>query len=498
MDNNDTLKTHGEEPHYDENMGTPASPSSEEVKPPFENAANAPELDYPQPFLARTIATGDKMFLILDNKRHWIMSPEVLHGLGFEFGDEKEIKYTQLTKFEEGEAVNLTEMEKFKGKLGISKTTSVEDKPVEPVEQETHPEILESVMGYEKKDESTGEVTGKIEVDSSENYHYEVVGAKPTAVFIIPLIRSDYITKYLDSLYKYTDIDFKVIVIDQTLDKTAYEKNKDRVHLWINAYRNLGFSKAHNTGAILAMREDPDYIVFSNDDIEFMNKRWWQGIMDTFAQDKQIIGVNPNSPRIAMWGYGVDEGYLDLVDYKDEFTDQDYDFLLAGDFASVKANKKVKKNDGTEVNVPESFPAKQSGVIDAVATWCTVFRTDKLKEVGLWDERFFPGSGEDYDMMARAYSRAYPDSNKVGEAQHYRVVGTTKSWAWHHWTRSKDYFNENPEAREKLMKVRDNFSDAGEPWREGSEGNFDVWGNYDKNGVKTPLVRQKKIIVSSL
>lgn len=482
MDNNDLPTTHGEEPRFNP-IPEPGGNKPDEPK----EASEQPKLDLKQPFLARTIATGDKIFFVFEDQRRWIMSPEVLHGLGFEFGDEKEIKYSELTQFSEGEPVSIKDVDGLKEKMGGDGAVAqkAEQRPVEAKVEDSNPS-------------SPAEDEGISDGIREENFYYEVDGKTPEAIFIVPLIRPDYIKNYLDTLYKYTPIDFKVIVIDQTLEKTAYEQCKDRVHLWINSYRNLGFSKAHNTGAALALRENPKYIVFSNDDIEFMNKNWWQGIMDTFATDDHIIGVNPNSPRIAMWGYGVEDGYFDLIDYKPEFTDEDYNYLLAGDYAEAKANRKVKKADGTEIDVPDSFPAKQSGVIDAVATWCTVFRTDKFKEVGMWDERFFPGSGEDYDMMARAYSRAYPNRDQISEDQHYRVVGTMRSWAWHHWTRSKDYFKENPEAKEKLMTVKPNFSDAGAPWRELSEGNFDVWGNYDKDGVKTPIVREKKIVISSL
>jgi len=453
-------------------------------------------LEYEQPFLARSVATGDKVFLIFKDERRWITSPEALAGLGYQFGDEHEIKYNQLTSYKEGEAIGVDDVKSLREELGNKSLSTPNDPKSEPVEQ---PEIV--AQESEQLPIKTEDFKVAEEIDDNlrkENYYYEVRGEKPEAIFVIPIIRPDYIKRYLETLYKYTPIDFRVIVIDQTIDKKAYEECKDKVHLWVNSYRNLGFSKAHNTGALLALREEPKYIVFSNDDVEFMNKRWWGGIMETFALDPKIIGVNPNSPRIAMWGYGVN-GYLDVIDYKPEFSEEDYNFLLTGDFESVKATKKAKTNEGEEVNIPASFPGKQSGVIDAVATWCTVFKTDELLKLGLWDERYYPGSGEDYDMMARAYSSGYPERSDVYRPdQHLRVVGTNKSWAWHHWTRSKDYFNENPEAREKLMNVRPNFSDAGVPWRKLSNGNFDCWGHYDKNGVKTPLIREKKIFVDSL
>ena len=437
-----------------------------------------------QPSTVRTVATGDKVFLVFKDQKRWIISPEALNKLGFSLGEEETVSYQRLQQYADGEAVNMIEAEKLREEMG-NKSIEVSPAPVLPP---SVGEVNESPV--ENKPPEPEMV--------NENFYYQLDGNRPEAVFIIPLIQSNYIKRYLETLYENTPIDFKVIVIDQTLDKSGYAENKEKVHLWVNVYRNLGFSKAHNTGAALALREKPKFIVFSNDDIEFMNRRWWQGMLDTFAQDKHIIGVNPDSPRVAMWGYGVNDGFLDIIDYKPSFTDTDYDFLLAGNFEKVKAEKKVKLPDGGEVAIPESFPARHTGVIDAVATWCTAFRTDMLEKIGLWDERFYPGSGEDYDMMARAYSKAYPDRNIISEDQHYRVVGTTKSWAWHHWTKSKIFFDQHPEYREKMAGKKVPYSDAAGPWRNDSEGNFDVWGNYDKNGVKTPIVREKKIVVDPL
>ncbi|QGH72298.1 MAG: hypothetical protein [Podoviridae sp. ctg2L5] len=472
--------------------GTPVS----ENQTPQPESTSEP-IEYEQPFLARTVATGDKVFLVFKDERRWVTSPEALALLGYQFGDEHEVKYNQLLKYPEGEAIGMDDAKPLREELGNKRLSTPNDSKSEP-EDETETSFAEINHNGEPVIKDTDEPTTMVNVDVFEpNYFYEVHGEKPEAVFIVPIIRSDYIKRYLDTLYKYTPIDFRVIVIDQTVDKKAYNECKDQVHLWINSYRNLGFSKAHNTGALLALREEPKYIVFSNDDIEFMNKRWWGGIMETFALDPKIVGVNPNSPRIAMWGYGVN-GYLDIIDHKPEFSEEDYNFCLTGDFESVKATKKAKTTAGEEVDIPASFPGKQSGVIDAVATWCTVFKTEELLKLGLWDERYFPGSGEDYDMMARAYSSGYPERReKYDPDQHLRVVGTTKSWAWHHWTKSKDFFNQNPEAQEK-MNVRPNFSDAGAPWRELSEGEFDVWGSREKDGVKIPLIREKKIVVDSL
>jgi len=144
-------------------------------------------------------------------------------------------------------------------------------------------------------------------------------------VLVIPIIRKDYIVRCLETLYKFTDTRlFKVIVIDQTVDG-VYDKIKDRVSFYIRPERNLGFAKAANEGIIHGYRWGAKYIGVLNDDTEFMHKDWWSGVKEEFATDETILAVNPESPRVPLWGYGRDHGeYIDIIDYKEDYTEQDW------------------------------------------------------------------------------------------------------------------------------------------------------------------------------
>ena len=101
----------------------------------------------------------------------------------------------------------------------------------------------------------------------------------------------------LETLYKHTPLNFRVILIDQSDDKELYEEVKDKVHLHIKAYRNLGFAKASNYGIRLA---DTKYVTVLNDDVEFINIRWWDGILETFTKYPEAVAVNPSSMRRLM------------------------------------------------------------------------------------------------------------------------------------------------------------------------------------------------------
>lgn len=297
---------------------------------------------------------------------------------------------------------------------------------------------------------------------------------------IIPIIRSDFVGRMLETLKQYTADNYNVIVIDQTATREAQDKYEKLTHLWIRPYRNLGFAKAMNTGIVLA---NTPYITLANDDLEFMDNSWWQGILDTFKMDPRIIAVNPMSPKEGSWGYGyrddnkdtwqptehyvTDETKLAVYPkrpdgtgflYKENFTHEDYDFLLNHNPTWAK-----------------------DSLCDAIAMWCTVFQREGLEQIGLLDERFYPGGGEDYDMCCRAYS------------QGKRMVGTTKSWVWHHWGKSRTISENNPTST--LFASRPRWNANEEVWGD----KFDVWGMENMpDGTKRPLKRMVPPLVDEL
>jgi GT2 family glycosyltransferase len=256
--------------------------------------------------------------------------------------------------------------------------------------------------------------------------------------FVIPIIRHDFIERCLRSLYETTDSEiFRVIVIDQS-PVGVYEKIKNWTHHYIRPYRNLGFAKAMNTGIRLV---DTPYVSCFNDDIEFLNKRWWSGIKETFeAIGETCFAVNPMSPKEAAWGYGNkapqgrvlsddNRGVLwvtpdgKTVDLDYSKTEEGYDWLLQ--------------------NV--------RGWIDGIVAWAPTFRMDLIDKIGMFDERFYPGGGEDYDLNARAYDPEYAGGR-------YRLVATSRSWVYHFWGSSGSPFA-SEETKEALKKQEIKFDD---------------------------------------
>lgn len=296
--------------------------------------------------------------------------------------------------------------------------------------------------------------------------------------FIYPIVRTDFIKRSIETLYKYTNTnDFNVILVDQSIEGLDQEWTDKYVHLYLRM-KNQGFSKAVNEGIIHALRWGVPYITVVNDDTEFMYQGWFEDAIKEFDTDPNIVAVCPESPRIAGWGYGLEHGAcIETIPYKEEFSAEDIAYLKQGDYLK----ERVVVDDGQEL--PATFPLTKRGVIDGIAMWLPIFKRQAFIELGLFEERFIWGGGEDYDMLARAYSCAYPvEREECDPTFHRRMVSTMKSWVWHHWGRSKDIKHElNP----KLFEGKEPWNNNGELWTPG----FDVWGHVEINGKKVPIKR---------
>lgn len=301
--------------------------------------------------------------------------------------------------------------------------------------------------------------------------------------YVFTPISERYISRAIYTLYKYSKPDsFRIVLVDQVkgrMSQKTWDYLKDKVHLYLHPpTRQLGYAKAQNEGILHALHWKTPYICASNDDLEIIDSRWMDGIKETFAKNERIGCVVPMSPRVAGWGYGVKHN-PEVLPYKEEYTKEDYDYLLKGDFSDKKAQ------------LPASYPTNISGtIVDGAVFVMPYFKRECLLDVGLMDEHFFPGSGEDVDWNARAYIKGW------------RVVSTSLSWIWHHWSSSKDLFASG-ELEDPYYKPPDHpyWVNLGELWRpEDNEGHdFDVWGHYrNQKGEKVPLKRVEEVFVDKV
>jgi GT2 family glycosyltransferase len=277
--------------------------------------------------------------------------------------------------------------------------------------------------------------------------------------FIIPVIIPDYIERCLETIYKNSPANFYVYIVDMTIDGLDLDRRKYANLMVIrppltltHQGGNLGFAKANNIAIQLV--ETP-YMTLCNDDVEFVDPRWWEGIMETFNQvdkatpHRPCLGVNPSSIKLPDWSIGRPAGeHHEVIPYKEQYTNEDWHFLLEH-----------------EHYVNEHLTIQPNSVIDGVAMYCSVVRTTRFLDVGLLDEHFYPGGGEDYDYMARC------------SMFNYRFVGTTKSWVYHHWS-STLASERGREAMRLTVDENLKWNNNNEKWGE----NFDIWGIKSKCG----------------
>lgn len=273
--------------------------------------------------------------------------------------------------------------------------------------------------------------------------------------FIVPVIRPDLINRMLETLYRHTPDNFYVYVIDQTLRglNSTELRNKYKNLMVIRTPKsdlhytgNLGFAQATNLGIQLVQTP---YFTMVNDDIEFLNVKWWDGVMKTFEKvaeatpDRPAVLVNPSSLKLPDWSVGRPKGDdFYIVPYKTDYTEAEYDHLV---------------DDEHYVN--QHLTLLPGSVIDGVTMYCSVVDTRKFLSIGLLDEKYHPGSGEDYDFSC------------LSSMWGYRCVGTTMSYVFHHWSKTFQAMQDEDDVK-GLMMPELNWNGTSEKWGEG----FDIWG----------------------
>lgn len=291
-------------------------------------------------------------------------------------------------------------------------------------------------------------------------------------VIYVP-VRPDLIERSLDTLYRHTVPNFKVIVVDQTVDglNANYFRDKFKNLTMIRTPKstiyhtgNLGFAKANNLAISLV---DTPYFTLCNDDVEFVSRAWWWGVLRAFdtvdeaTPDRPCMMVCPGSIKLPDWSVGRPSGDdFYILPYKTRYSQEEYDSLV---------------NEDHYVN--EHLTLKPESVIDGVTLYCPVIKTELFLDVGLLDESYWPGGAEDYDYACRLSMRGY------------RGVGTTMSWVFHHWSKSLAD-TEAEKIREQLNQPELRMGDHNKIWGKDEDGKnyHDIWG-VECRGCKNARVR---------
>lgn len=186
-----------------------------------------------------------------------------------------------------------------------------------------------------------------------------------------------------------------------------------------------------------------------NDDCEMVHPAWIDGVWETFKMiekttpESPAIMVNVASIRLADWSVGLPAGEdFDILPYKEKYTNEDWEFLV---------NQKHYIN--------EHLTIQPGSVFDGVTLYASVIDTKKYLEVGILDERYKFGGGEDYDYSCLARMKGY------------RSVNTTLSWCFHHWSSSFKSIRDKEDIRGLIIPEL-SWNHNHEKWGK----NFDIWG----------------------
>ena len=313
---------------------------------------------------------------------------------------------------------------------------------------------------------------------------------------IVPTAGYSNVARSLYTFRKYAE-GAKIIVVDQTPNGAlSSDEIKKYTDIYVKANKALGFSKAMNFGIALS---DSEVVCCVNDDVEFVHNRMWEGIGSWMDRD-DVAAVNPASVK----GYNhesdnlgcscngeIDESNgncLECRAYKEEYTDEDWGHLTS-----------KRKLVLSAIN-----PIAPEMCVDGIMTWCMFIHREALDRIKnndcYFDEKFYPGGAEDYDLMCRLY-----DGKESG--RRYRAVGIFNSWAYHHWfgtkvNRSHEQFMSTGENKPEIYaSLRYNDVDGkynrklGDPLiiKDGKqrESNWDLWGRINKDIPCPPCTKYK-------
>jgi len=247
---------------------------------------------------------------------------------------------------------------------------------------------------------------------------------KPT-VYIIILNWNGYkdTSELLESLFKITYENYKVIVVDNNSDQDDVENLKlqygNQIQL-VCCRDNLGFAGGNNVGIKSSLDQNADYVLLLNNDT-VVEPGFLEPLLNKFDIEDQagIVGpqINYYSEPKRVWSAG-------------------------GRISKIRASG-FALSDMLET---ENFITDKS--VDFVSGCCMLIKEEVLKKVGLFDEKFFLYV-EDADLCFRVKKAGY----KIFIAHHSRIFHKVN-------TSTKNIFSVLPlyyTTRNRLYFAKKNF-----------------------------------------
>lgn len=198
--------------------------------------------------------------------------------------------------------------------------------------------------------------------------------AELTSITILTYNELAYTKQCIDSVIKYTDQPYELIIVDNgSTDGTQdYLKSLPGVRLILNG-SNYGFAKGNNQGIAAAKGE---LILLLNNDV-VVTPRWLEGLQRAIRESADIGMAGPRSNYVS--GPQLDPATRyrtmeDMVRYSEEVS---------------------RLNRGSRRET------------DRLVGFCLLIKKELLQKIGAFDERFASGNFEDDDLCLRARLAGY-------------------------------------------------------------------------------------------
>lgn len=197
---------------------------------------------------------------------------------------------------------------------------------------------------------------------------------------IIPTFNQELFTvKCLESIRAYTK-NYKIIWVDngsteqsRNIVMTELKNHKNYLSIWFE--KNQGFVKAINAGI---RASNSEYIILQNNDTE-VTYGWLNPMLCAMNSDENIMCCGPLTDTEGSWQGWKNVKNKMLNDMED----------MTGWNSTKISNYLREKYDKKYVHV------------NMVAFFCTLFRRSIFKKIGLLDEVFSQGLGDDDDYCNR-------------------------------------------------------------------------------------------------
>ncbi|MCX6766046.1 MAG: glycosyltransferase family 2 protein [Candidatus Moranbacteria bacterium] len=237
--------------------------------------------------------------------------------------------------------------------------------------------------------------------------------------------QEDFTIRCFDSIRRNTGVPYKIIWIDNGSTPKSREKvkkfleeNKIPYEAILNE-KNLGFVKATNQGMKKALELGTPYIVLQNNDTE-VYEGWLERMIEVAESDPHIGIVGPITSPCKSW-----QSIINLQIKVPTFSN-----LPEYNNNSEEYAKKIER----------LYQKEEMEVKHMVAFFCTLIKSELVRQVGLLSEEYGTGFADDDDYCYRA------------RQSNWKIMLAMDVFVFHnHRTTFKSRFNEE-EIKEMIMK----------------------------------------------